>query len=139
ALRLASKDCFTEKATLGKVRYYGFLAAHRYKGEIYPATLDVENRVRGITLRENVLTCQIFTAGFSGRKPVKEIQDVECERRTPRIVSPLRDDRQAMTRNRRKRESAAQWDLRRRIRHCSETSSHDRYLSVLQSLGKGMT
>jgi hypothetical protein len=44
---------------------YGFLTAHRYDGELYPATLDVKNCVRLVTLRKDGITGEIFAARFS--------------------------------------------------------------------------
>ena len=93
AKRLARQGAFAEKASLGKVGDDGFLAPHRYDGEIYLATLDVEDCIRGVALREDIFTGQVFAPGFSGREPVKEILNVKCERRAPRSANPVRNDR----------------------------------------------
>ena len=138
-MRLTRQGTFAEIASLWKVSDYGFLAAHGYEGEIYLAALNVEDCIRGVALRKDVFTGQVFAPGFSGSEPVKEIQDVKLGCQTLRNVNPVRNDRQVMMRNRRQRESATQWNPGRRTRHCGETSSHGRYLSVLQSLCKGMT
>ena len=93
AMRLARQGGFTEEASLWKVGDYGFLAAHRYDGEIYLAALDVEDCIGRVALREDGFTGQVFAPGFSGKEPVKEILNVECGRRAPRIVNPFRTGR----------------------------------------------
>ena len=50
AKRLTCKGGFTEKASRRKVGDCGFLAAHRYDGELYSATLDVENCIGLVAL-----------------------------------------------------------------------------------------
>ena len=91
-MRLTRQGAFAEIASLWKVGDYAFLAAHGNEREIYPATLDVEDCVRGIALREDVFTGQVFAAGFSGSEPAKEILDVKRGRRASRSINPVRND-----------------------------------------------
>jgi hypothetical protein len=93
AIRLTRQGSFTEKAGLWKVGDYGFLAAHRYDGEIDLATLDVEDCIGQVALQEDGFTGQVFAPGFPGKEPVKEILNVEGGCRTPQSVSPVRNHR----------------------------------------------
>jgi len=92
-MRLARQGGFAEEARLWKVGDYGFPAARRYDGEIYLATLDVEDRIGRVALREDGFAGQVFAPGFSRKEPVKEILNVKCGRRAPRSVNPVRSDR----------------------------------------------
>src|ERR1039457_4858067 len=136
AKRLSCQGGFTEKASCRKVGDYGFLAVHRYDGELYLAILDVENRIGRVALRKDGFTGQVFSLRSSCREFVQESLKVECGSLPRQSANLLRNNRQLMIRSRRQREGAAQGNPGCSTVHRSETSGHDRYLSVAQSGSK---
>src|SRR5665213_2489464 len=138
AMRLTRQAGFTEKASLRKVRNYGFLAVHRYDSEFYLAALNKENRSGRVALRKDGFAGRVFAPRFSSHKLVKRILNVECGLLCRRGTKSVRNDLQPMMYSQRQWNRATLRNPRCRSRNSSEMSSHDRYLSIFESSCKSM-
>src|ERR1035438_8238548 len=138
AMRLTRQAGFTEKASLRKVRNYGFLAVHRYDSEFCLAALNKENRSGRVALRKDGFAGRVFAPRFSSHKPIKRILNVECDLLSPQSASFVCNDLQSMMRSQRQWKRATLRDPWCCRRNRSEMSSHDRYLSILENRCKGM-
>src|ERR1035438_9929999 len=138
AMRLTRQAGFTEKASLRKVRNYGFLAVHRYDSEFYLAALNKENRSGRVALRKDGFAGRVFAPRFSGHVPVKRILNVECDLLSRQSANSVGNDLQPMMGSQRQWNRATLRNPRCRSRNSNEMSSHDRYLSIFESSCKGM-
>src|ERR1035437_10935228 len=138
AMRLTRQAGFTEKASLRKVRNYGFLAVHRYDSEFYLAALNKKNRSGRVALRKDGFAGRVFAPRFSSHKLVKRILNVECGLLSRRGTKSFRNDLQPMMYSQSQWNRAAHRNPGHRSRNSGEMSSHDRYLSIFESSCKGM-
>jgi hypothetical protein len=132
AMRFARQGGFTEKAGRGKVGDDGFLAAHRYDGELDLAALDVENCIGRVALRKDGFSGQVFAPRFSGHIPVQRTLKVECGHLLRQSAQPISVPASSHDAQPKAKGKSGPANPGSHARHCSEASSHDRYLSTLQ-------
>jgi hypothetical protein len=74
---LPRQTAFAEEAALRQNGNHRFFAALRHNGQPYPATLDIEDRIRSIPLREDTLRGQVMLSSLSIGEFCQELARVE--------------------------------------------------------------